>query len=128
MFEFVPLAHFQLKTQLSEEQVMRLLGKPNEFSACMTRLPSTLAKDNKLSIKACSRFFDDFKQINEQLDQELEFFLLKKTKLYVFCHGLIEYLRYLLEEDLVDRTEEDKLTPIDNVHIVQGYYSSRSQR
>jgi hypothetical protein len=62
------------------------------------------------------------------LDQELEFFLIKKTVLYIFVHSLLEYVCFLTERQLLATTTRTRLLPPDSEQKLQGYYSSRSKR
>ena len=73
-------------------------------------------------------FLSKFGEVNEQLDQELEFFLIKKETLYSFVHVLSEYINFLIQKDLVAQTKRSKVLVINSNGPLHGFYSGRSKR
>jgi hypothetical protein len=84
--------------------------------------------DNIMSAERIGIFRVKFAEINDQLDQELEFFLIKKSILYTFVHSLFEYINFLIQKDLIAQTKRTKIIPIEKDHGLIGFYSSRSKR
>ena len=84
--------------------------------------------DNIMSAERINIFRIKFAEINEQLDQELEFFLIKKDIIYHFIHSLSEYVNFLVQKELIAQTKRAKIIPLSSKEPLYGFYSSRSKR
>jgi hypothetical protein len=55
--------------------------------------------------------------------------LIKKSPLYIFVHGLTEYIAFLFTKELIEKTSRNKvLSAEENYQVMHGFYSSRSKR
>jgi hypothetical protein len=75
-----------------------------------------------------SNFSLKFAEINDQLDQELEFFLIKKDAIYTYIHILSEYISFLIQKELIAQTKRAKIIALQSKEALHGFYSSRSKR
>lgn len=105
--------------------IISLLESPKELVDVIHSLPNKLYNKNILGESSVSEIFRSYDAITQQLDSELEFFLLKRSKIYEYFHQLTEYILYLKAEDLISETERKNLN---ENRTVFGYYSSRSKR
>ena len=69
-----------------------------------------------------------FNEINDQLDQELEFFLIKRDIVYVYIHFLAQYVTFLSQKELIVQTKRSKVAVPTSKEPLHGFYSSRSKR
>ena len=90
--------------------------------------PEVLMNDNIMSAERISIFNCKFAEVNEQLDQELEFFLIKKDMVYMYIHALSEYVNFLIQKELIAQTKRAKIIPLQTGEQLYGFYSSRSKR
>ena len=58
-------------------------------------LPNKLYNKNVLTEASLHKIMHSYDLINEKLDSELEYFLIKKSIIYEYFHELVEYLLFL---------------------------------
>lgn len=79
----------------------------------MVQLPNILMNNNTIAAERKKMFDHKFAEINDLLEQQLEFFLIKKTTLYMYIHTLSEYIQFLLEKELIEQTKRSKLVTVE---------------